>query len=307
MTSAAAPAVDVVIATRDRPDMLRRALAAVDAQDYPGRICTTVVFDRSLVDEGLIRDTPQRSVRVTTNLRKPGLAGARNTGILQGESPFVAFCDDDDEWLPGKLSTQVSALAEESVAVLACTGITVVREGVRTTRLLQRTRVSHSELLRSRLTELHPSTFLLRRRALEGALGLVEEQVPHGYGEDYDLLLRAAALSPVVNVPVAQCLVHWHAQSYYAQRWVAIAEGLEWLLQRHPEIRDDHVGLGRVAGQIAFANAAAGRRRIGLAWAWHTWRAHPAQPRAYLAVLVAVGVLPADMVVGWLNRRGRGV
>ena len=135
----------------------------------------------------------------------------------------------------------------------------------------------------------------------------MEEQVPHGYGEDYDLLLRAAALSPVVNVPVAQCLVHWHAQSYYAQRWVAIAEGLEWLLQRHPEIRDDHVGLGRVAGQIAFANAAAGRRRIGLAWAWHTWRAHPAQPRAYLAVLVAVGVLPADMVVGWLNRRGRGV
>ena len=46
-----------------------------------------------------------------TNERTPGLAGGRNSGILAGSGELVAFCDDDDEWLPTKVEKQVEALA----------------------------------------------------------------------------------------------------------------------------------------------------------------------------------------------------
>lgn len=304
---AALPAVDVVVATRDRPEMLRRALDAILGQDYDGPVRCSVVFDRSEVDTALELDSPTRQVRVMANSRSPGLAGARNTGILAGSGALVAFCDDDDEWLPGKLSAQVLALQAAPGSVIACTGITVVRGETCVPRVLDRDRVTHAELVRSRLTELHPSTFLLRRDSLLGPVGLVEEQVPHGYGEDYDLLLRASLAGPVVNVPQAHCRVYWHPQSYYASRWPAMADGLEWLLARHPEFQADPPAYGRVAGQVAFARAASGRRSQALRWAGRTWRADVGQPRAYLAVLVAGRLLQPDAVMRWLNARGRGI
>lgn len=303
----ALPAVDVVIATRDRPEMLRRALAAVAAQDYEGPVSTIVVFDRSEVDNSVVTDAPMRDVRVIRNERTPGLAGARNSGILCGSSDFVAFCDDDDAWLPGKLRAQVDALVAAPGSAISCTGITVVRGDVQRERVLDATRVTRAQLVRSRLAELHPSTFLLRRAALSGDVGLVDEQVPHGYGEDYDLLLRATAGGPVVNVPQAHCLVYWHPQSYFAHRWPAMADGLQWLLSKHPEFAEDAPAYGRVAGQVAFARAAAGQRRDALRWAARTWRADVRQPRAYLAVLVAGKVLRPDSVMRALNARGRGI
>ena len=41
-----APTVSAVVPTRDRPELLRAALAAIRAQDYPGRIEVLVVHDR---------------------------------------------------------------------------------------------------------------------------------------------------------------------------------------------------------------------------------------------------------------------
>src|ERR1700742_4054879 len=77
-----APQVTVVIATRDRPRMLREALDSVLDQDYDGDIETVVVYDQSTPDTALEElGRPGRKVRVTTNDRLPGLAGSRNTGI----------------------------------------------------------------------------------------------------------------------------------------------------------------------------------------------------------------------------------
>ena len=70
------PEVDVVIATHDRPVMVREAIAAVLEQEYPGRIRVIVVFDRSEPDPLLVRTTVERQVDVVRNTRSPGLAGA---------------------------------------------------------------------------------------------------------------------------------------------------------------------------------------------------------------------------------------
>ncbi len=299
--------VGVVVPTRDRPDMLRETLAAIRSQDYPGRVETVVVFDQSAPDQSLAVDDPERPVRVISNTRRPGLAGGRNSGICSLGTDLVAFCDDDDTWLPGKLSAQVAALTAHPAAQFVCTGIQVDYDGRTVDRVLQQAEVTLPELLRSRLTELHPSTFLIRRLQLVEGFGLVDENIPGSYAEDYEFLLRAARAAPLLNLPVVWVNVRWHKQSYFASRWDTISTALVWLLERYPEFRTVPRGEARVSGQIAFANAAAGDRRGAVRWAGRTLRRNPREPRAYLALAVAGRAVGADTVMRRLHQRGKGL
>ena len=138
--------VSVVIATRDRPRLVREAIDAVFAQDLPADIEVIVVADQSTPDTSLVRSEPGRTVRVIENIRTPGLAGARNTGIEAATGEFVAFCDDDDLWLPTKLTRQVVALRETPKACLATCGIEVEYEGETHQRILDMGQVPFEEL-----------------------------------------------------------------------------------------------------------------------------------------------------------------
>jgi glycosyltransferase involved in cell wall biosynthesis len=301
------PAVDVVIPTRNRPELLRRAIAAVLAQDYPGDIRVIVVHDQSRRDDSVSRDDPHRSVMVIDNARLVGLAGTRNTGILASDRPLVAFCDDDDRWLPHKLRRQVGVLRNDPDAEFVCIGIRVQYADGSHDRILQRYEVTLSDLLRDRLTELHPSGFVIRREALVNGFGLVEEEVPGRYAEDYEFLLRAARRTPIRNVPEVGVDVLWSQRSYFTARWATIVSALEWLLERYPEFRQVPAGEARVSGQIAFASAALGRRREAVRWAKQALRRNPAEPRAYLALAVASGAVSADTVLKRLHAVGKGL
>ncbi|WP_415079153.1 glycosyltransferase family 2 protein [Microbacterium sp.] len=300
------PLVSVVIATRDRPEMLREAVDAVLSQDYSGPIETIVVFDQSEPDKGIEREGDHRSVRVTTNSRKVGLAGARNSGIRSSAGEYIAFCDDDDYWLPGRLSAQIAAISAWPDASLATTGIRVQYDGETFDRTLDAELVPMTALLRDRHTQLHPSTFLLRRSLLD-AVGLVDEQVPGGFGEDYEFLLRHAKLHPIVNVAAPLVVVRWGKQSFFFRRWETMAAGLTWLLRRYPEFEASRRGSARVRGQIAFAHAAMGNRRRAVRWAASSWRRNPLELRAPLTVAVAVGLVRPDRVMEFLHNRGRGI
>ena len=150
---------------------------------------------------------------------------------------YVAFCDDDDVWHPGKISAQVAALQAAPGAVLATCGIRILLRGHHGRPAAEQDRVTLADLLRSRLTELHPSTFLLRARPRWSAeVGLVDEEIPGSYAEDYEFLLRIARVHPVVNVrDVARRRAAGTSVSYFASRWDTIATALTWLLERYPE------------------------------------------------------------------------
>ncbi len=299
--------VTVVIATRDRPEMLREAIASVWTQDHPGRIEVVVVFDQSDPDASLERDEGNRATRVTTNTRSPGLAGARNSGIEDSRTTFVAFCDDDDYWMPEKLREQLALAERHPDAGLVTCGIEVRYDGESHPRVLDQELVTFEDLLADRHTELHPSTFLLRRTALLETIGLVDEAVPGGFGEDYDLLLRAAKAHPVVNLPRPRVVVRWGGQSYFFRRWETMAEGLTWMLDRYPEFERSPRGSARLRGQIAFAHAAQRQHRTAVRWArgaiGRNWR----EPRAYLALAVASRVITPALVMKTLHRHGRGI
>jgi glycosyltransferase involved in cell wall biosynthesis len=297
------PPVGVVIPTHNRPDQLRAALAAVLGQDYPGQVRAVVVFDRSEPDQTLAGDR----VTVLANAQTPGLAGARNTGILALDTELVAFCDDDDQWLPGKLTAQVSRLQAAPGAEFASCGIAVEYDGRRTARLAGQDQVTYADLLRSRMVMVHSSTYLARREALLDGIGLVDEQIPGGQNEDWDLALRAARRHPIVNADAPLVMVAWSSSSYFARQWESKAEALHWMLERHPDIRTDRVGAARVYGQLAFAYACLGRRREASRWAARALRQNWHERRVPFALAVASGAVSGGTVLRVLHQRGHGI
>jgi len=66
-------------------------------------------------------------------------------------------------------------------------------------------------------------------------------------------------------------------------------------------------GRPRIFRQIASAHAAKRRRRERARWAARSTASNPAQPRAYLALAVALGLVDADALLDRLHRRGRGM
>lgn len=302
-----APAVDVVIATRDRPELLARALDEIMGQDYDGPVTATVVFDSSEPDESLALEEPDRRIVVTTNERQAGLAGARNSGLQRADGDLVAFCDDDDEWLPGKLSAQVAAMRERPAARAATCGIMIRYEDHETVRIPVAEDLTLEGFIDDRMTEVHPSTFLFDRRWLLDEVGLVDEALPGSYAEDYDLLLRVARQTEIAVAAEPLTVIWWHPQSFFADRWEMIDEALEHLTAKHPEFGRQPRGLARIRGQQAFAAAARGERRRAVKVAREALGLRPTEKRAWLALLTASGLVSGDRALRTAHRFGRGI
>jgi glycosyltransferase involved in cell wall biosynthesis len=293
-----------VVATRHRPELLLQAVTSIIGQTYPGELECLVVFDQSAPVTPPAQVPAGRQLRVLTNTRKPGLAGARNSGIDAAVGTVIAFCDDDDTWQPDKLTRQVELLTASAADFVAC-GVRIQYQG-RVAVRMPPAQTAFDQLVHDRVTALHPSTFVIRRSALD-AIGLVDEDIPGSYGEDYDLLLRAARRAPVLAVQEPLVNVLWHEQSFFAERWQIISEALRYMLAKYPALRADPTGRARISGQIAFAEAAQARRREAGRFIWQALRGNPAERRAFLALAVAVGLIPAATVVRAANRRGRGI
>ena len=298
--------VSVVIATRDRPQLLRRALASVVTQEHASAMEVVLVFDRSEPDPSLELDDPHRRVIVTPNGRSPGLAGARNSGIDKASNAWIAFCDDDDEWLPGKLGAQFEALGRTPAARAACCGTMIRYRGADTVRIPDPARVTFDGFLDDRMTEVHPSGWMVHRQTLADRIGLVDENIPGSYAEDYDLFLRTARVCPVAVATEPLVRVWWHGASFFFERWKTIDEALAYLIAKYPELGCHPRGLARIEGQRAVAQAAMGERRRAVGTALRALRLSPLERRVPVALAVAAG-LPAGVALKAAHRLGRGI
>jgi glycosyltransferase involved in cell wall biosynthesis len=109
------PVVSVIVPTyANRARRLQSAIASIWAQEGLGDkfdMEVIVVDDASTgPTEEVVRRFPgTRYVRLETRSR---VSAARNAGIAEADGDYVAFLDDDDLWLPHRLSGQVTALEQ---------------------------------------------------------------------------------------------------------------------------------------------------------------------------------------------------
>lgn len=185
--------IAVVIPTRERPDFLARALRSVERQ-------TRVPKEVIVVDDGSPKPLPpeffsQFSMTVNYRHLSPGRGGpgARNAGIELARAEWIAFLDDDDVWLPEKLSEQMRYISEHPDVDLVYSnyyGFTrdgaVVREYDFSSRFSTDRSLFIERLLVGTITG-PTSTYIVRKSALD-AVGGMSSDVPTA--EDYDLCLK---------------------------------------------------------------------------------------------------------------------
>jgi len=206
----------VVIPTKDRLNYLRTALASVEAQTF--RDLELLVLDDGSVDgtreflDGYRSAFPFRWLSFQGRERSI----LRNTGVREASGELIAFLDDDDEWLPEKLATQVACLdAKPAVGMLATRttvmdGMGRVSEGgtkqhQRLYDLQDRKGRTYAALVS--LCIMFTSSIIVRRHVFERVGGY---DPAFSACEDLDLYLRVASVSVIecLAAPLTRYRVH---------------------------------------------------------------------------------------------------
>ena len=116
------PLVSVVVPTHNRAPLLRRAIDSVLEQTY--RNLDLIVVDDASEDDTaeVVASFDDRRVRYYRHETNRHVSATRNTGIEHSRGEYVAFLDDDDEWLPTKLEKQVRLMnaAPDDVGLVYC-------------------------------------------------------------------------------------------------------------------------------------------------------------------------------------------
>jgi len=209
-----APRVSVVVPTRGRPELVVRAVESALAQ-------TLSDLEVIVVLDGPDDDARRRLDRIAdARLRRVvlpaprGIGAARNAGVLAAAAVWVAFLDDDDEWVPEKLAVVLGAAEASRYRHPIVASRILVRGGPDGDRVWPRRLPEAGEALGDYLFAprwgdalVHTSTLLVPRALLEAA-PFDERLRKH---EDLDWLLRASRVSGTGLDVVSEPLAVWHA------------------------------------------------------------------------------------------------
>jgi glycosyltransferase involved in cell wall biosynthesis len=211
----AAPLVSVVIPTRNRARLAERAVRSALDQNLDG-IEVVVILDGPDADTremlSRIRDARLNVLCLPENV---GGSEARNIGVRYSRGKWIAFLDDDDEWLPEKLLKQWKA-AESMAGAYGFVASEFLETTEDTERVLPRRKPFPGE---------HFSEYMFARRGWNSGEGFLQTstwlisrplitRVPFTRGlkrcQDLDWLLRATALPETEVVVVPEVLAIFH-------------------------------------------------------------------------------------------------
>lgn len=188
----------MIVPTFNRAGLLAEALDSVRSQSFPDWEC--LVVDDASTDETpdvassrAAADPRFRWLRIA-HAGSPGRA--RNAGIAASAGALVAFLDDDDAWLPGKLERQVALLDEDPEPGLVYSRAERFGDELGPWPRLLPERPDLRALLASNFIAC--STVVARRSALESA-GPFDESLP--LAQDFDLWLRVRRLRSIRGIP----------------------------------------------------------------------------------------------------------
>ena len=221
--------LSVVMPTHNRPEQLALAAESVLSQ-------TTTAVELVIIDDASSDHTPEvtehlaRDERVTVirNATSVGPGGARNQGIAAATGEFLAFCDDDDAWLPDAAAALVQALDDRPDLGFATSWHRVVHDrSGRTVDYRGPTDFGADELLWFNFVAL---PFGVIRRSHYGELSFDQSLPPC---EDWDLWLRLAQSHPVGVVPRVLYSYHQHGGDRVTKEGSGRRGGRQAFLDKH--------------------------------------------------------------------------
>ncbi|QBY03538.1 glycosyltransferase [Thalassotalea sp. HSM 43] len=190
--------VSVIVPTYGRSNSLENALESVATQSYSDK--EIIVVD----DNGISSDAQLATAKIVQNIKfkYPKLnikylihesnrngSAARNTGYLASKGEYICFLDDDDIYLPGRLSKSIAKLKQTNslVGAVYCGYINGGETGRDKTRYICGDLSKDILLLDYQKHYVHTNTVTYKRKAVEQLNGFDESYIRH---QDLEFNLR---------------------------------------------------------------------------------------------------------------------
>lgn len=117
--------VSCIITTYKRkPKVLKRAIDSVINQSYQNKELIVVndypedaELERSIAE---LINTYEFPIQYIVQPKNMGACKARNTGIEASSGKYIALLDDDDEWMPEKISKQMELFVADNISLVYC-------------------------------------------------------------------------------------------------------------------------------------------------------------------------------------------
>jgi glycosyltransferase involved in cell wall biosynthesis len=216
----------VIIPTHNRAEFLRSAITSVlnqTFQDFEVIIIDDVSNDNT---KEVIANFNDTRIKVIHNQVSKGAAGSRNIGIINTNCEYIAFLDDDDEWLPEKLKIQTCLLDDSPLEVGGvCTGCFTI----------EKVSGKISSVDKPEINDLYKGNFIttssvLLRRACFEKCGLFDESMPTG--SDYDMWIRISKIFSFETIKNTLVKYHIHENRLTLNHEKKI-KGIEILFKKH--------------------------------------------------------------------------
>jgi glycosyltransferase involved in cell wall biosynthesis len=200
------PLVSVIVPTYNRAPIIGPTVQSILAQS-----CRD--FELIVVDDGST-DSTEEAVRSINDPRLRSYviphagrpAVPRNYGMRLAKGSYIAFCDDDDLWLPNKLEKQLSVLECRQDLLMACTNVTFLPDRAIMKKAGKDETRSFEYLLFN--SDIVNSSVVMRRSVIDN-IGFLDEDVRLKASEDYDYWCRLLAFRDRSVLFMAEPLVYY--------------------------------------------------------------------------------------------------
>ena len=261
--------VSAVIPTRNRPELVTRAVRSVLSQTIREIECIVVIDGPDPATVHALSDIRDSRLRLMALAENVGGCEARNLGARAARGEWVALLDDDDEWLPCRLEKQLAASAKSAEPVTMVASRFLDRGGVGDDLLrphtFPREGQAISDFLWCEVSWLggivgfpQTSTWLVRRDFLL--------EVPFTKGlkvlQDLDWLLRGYCHPRMRAVFVAEPLVIFHNE----QTRQRVTKRIDWQYCRQWAMESRHLFTQKAFGFFLVIYCINPAAQQGAAW-----------------------------------------
>ncbi len=204
--------VTIVIPTRNRPDMVMRAVRSALGQTHAALEVVVVIDGPDSATAAHLATVADPRLTVVALDRNQGAAQARNIGVRRGTGGWIAFLDDDDHWMPDKIALQMAARpagVRHPIVSCRCQVVTARGSFAWPRRLATpKDRIGDYLFVRRGLfkgeTFAPTSTLLVPRRLLE------QVPIPESRFDDWEWLIACGTVEGAALVHIPQVMaVHY--------------------------------------------------------------------------------------------------
>jgi len=207
--------VSIIVTTFNRAHMVIETIDSILNQTFND--FELIVVDNCSSDntEEVIKAYTDERIRYFKHDNGGIIAVNRNYGINQARGEYLAFCDDDDLWLPEKLEKQMLEFEKDNQIGLVCSNAIIFDNNGEVGEFHKTELPDSNFTLKSLIWQnsVICSSVLVKKRAIDD-VGLMDESPEIFSAEDYELWLRVAQKYRIKYIELPLMKYRTHPGSY---------------------------------------------------------------------------------------------